>query len=227
MMRVADILMNRHDCPILEITIKMNVQKEMVKYQTKYYVEKKKSELKFWIDPPQSFIEDLEEGVKKEHEKQHQSFITWDAVQVVLVYLTKKYSYNEEWIKLLCDDVFEETVPEKKSDAKKSFAQDIFSKNETLEEEFKKKYMNFEEKPYCIRKNFWDKKMELESKKPKGLGQVPTDDEIKEMDDDEKEVAIFTHKEHCYETEMYDFDKNMKFEEYGQNFEAENDEGDE
>ena len=145
--------------------------------------------------------------------------MSWKAVSVILTYLTKKYSYNDEWIKELCDDIFEEIVPDKKSDAKKSFSQDILDRKDVLEEEFKKKYMNFEDKPYCIRKNFWDKKMDLESKKPKGLGNVPTDEEIKEMDDDEKDEATFTYKEHCYETDLHEFDKNMKFEDYGQNFE--------
>ena len=44
------------------------------------------------------------------------------------------------------------------------------------------------------------------------------------MDDDEKEVAIFTYKENCYETEMHDFNQNMKYEEYGQYYNAEEEE---
>ena len=69
MMRIADILMNRHEGPILNIDITLNVQKELVKYQTKFYEDKKKRELKFWVDPPQNFIDALDEDTKKDHER--------------------------------------------------------------------------------------------------------------------------------------------------------------
>jgi len=58
---MADVLMNRQECEVYEISDKPDVVDELYEYQLNMYQRKKDKELDFWIDKPARYYEMLEE----------------------------------------------------------------------------------------------------------------------------------------------------------------------
>ena len=77
------------------------------------------------------------------------------------------------------EDDFEELDEE--DNPKTGLTEEIQTKADEYETEFKKKYTNFEEKPFCIRRNFYEKEVEEENKKPSGGAIKPGKEAIEEM----------------------------------------------
>ena len=60
LMRMADSLMFRNECKYLRISEKdSNVINDLINFQEKHYALKQKQELNYWVDLPNSFIENL------------------------------------------------------------------------------------------------------------------------------------------------------------------------
>ena len=57
-MRIADVLMYRHDCVPFNMQ-DSDIAKSIVEHQRKYYKKKKQTELRYWVDQHTRYIEDL------------------------------------------------------------------------------------------------------------------------------------------------------------------------
>ena len=73
-MRMADCLMFRHACSPCDIKITDNVVEKLGEHQEAYYKKKLADELRYWVDQPAMFIEQMDPDDRSHHEIQHNNF---------------------------------------------------------------------------------------------------------------------------------------------------------
>jgi hypothetical protein len=60
-MRMADVLMYKHDCKVFEFEMQEDIPGELMSHHEKIYRKKKKKEMEYWIDMPDRYVQDLDD----------------------------------------------------------------------------------------------------------------------------------------------------------------------
>ena len=94
-MRMADVLMCKHQCKVFEHDMQADMCGDLIAHAEKLYKKKKRKERAYWIDMPDRYVQDLDEKQKQEHLNQHYVFTKSNGVALLKMFLTSKVPRNE------------------------------------------------------------------------------------------------------------------------------------
>lgn len=150
LMRIADTLMFRHQCHYLEISETVENIESLFQFQEDLYRKKRQQEQDYWVDRPEDFIDSMKEqntAIFTDFVSQHKNFTQSNGVALLIMYLIVMYPENEEMMKALVSDQFDDRKP-------KRLENELKKCKEVYESKFRKKY---DRDVYSVRTYFMGK----------------------------------------------------------------------